>query len=171
MTTYNVISTKSNVFSLSQNERILGNLTYKGWFSSQATIELSSGLMYDLQPKGFWENIVEVKSGEAVLFDSEMKWTGKILINNNLNDAVSPFTFKHKSVIKNTFVLLHPTGEELILVEPSFKWNRSNYDYQLSTSEAFEHLPNKELLLLLTVHCANYYINTILTTAILSASS
>jgi|GEM_PF-291759 len=171
MTTYSVKSTQSKLFTLSQDDTILGSLTYESWFSYQATIALSNGLTYAIQPKGFWGTTVEIKSGEAVLFDFTMKWDGQIVIRKNADDVDAAFIVEYKSVIKNTFILLGHDNKELLLIKPSFTWNKSSYDYQLTASATFEHLPNKALVLLVAIHCVNYYLSTmLLSTSLVMAS-
>jgi hypothetical protein len=170
MTVYQVTASSSRTFILSCNEQTVGNLTYKAWFSSKATINLENSLPVAIQPKGIWETSLEVKRAEAILFDLEMKWNGQLVLNRHSPDSVVAFTFKQKSLTDFTFVLLGPDAEELLSIKPSFKWNRVSTDYQLFASDSMEQLPDKEILLLLAVHCANYYLTTVLTTTLLVAS-
>jgi hypothetical protein len=162
MITYSIKSTPSTLFTLSQDDTNLGSLTYESWSSYQATIALNDGLTYAIQPKGFWGTTIEIKSGETVLFDFKMKWDGQIIIRKNANDTDAAFVVKYKSVVKNTFVLLGQHDDELLLIKPSFTWNKSGYDYQLTASATFEHLPDKALLLLIAVYCINYSLSIML---------
>jgi len=36
-----------------------------------------------------------------------------------------------------------------------------NYEYQITTSDAFETFPEKEIVLINALHCANYYMSMI----------
>ncbi|GAB3750517.1 hypothetical protein [Spirosoma pomorum] len=170
MTTYQVTASSSKTFLLTRNEQTVGNLTYETWFSSKATIDLEDSLPITIQPKGIWETSLEVKQAETILFDLELKWNGQLVLDRRGADSVEAFTFKQKSLTDFTFVLLSPDAEELLSIKPSIKWNRVTTDYQLFASDSLEHLPDKDVLLLLAVHCANYYLTTIWTTTLQVAS-
>ncbi|MBO3271745.1 hypothetical protein [Hymenobacter defluvii] len=60
--------------------------------------------------------------------------------------------------------------QELLVLQPDFKWKKVTYEYDIATAETFEALPFKDVLLLLTVHLANYYITIMSATAVIAAT-
>ena len=60
----------------------------------------------------------------------------------------------------------HPQSQEILrsrLAENDFKWNKLNYDYNIETTRDFDNFYKKELLLLSTLHCINYYMTIVVT--------
>ncbi|QJX45505.1 hypothetical protein HMJ29_00540 [Hymenobacter taeanensis] len=156
MTEYTVQANGSKEFQLLANGTVLGHLRYTEWFSLKAVITLANGMSFQIEPRGFWGTTIELKDQEKVLLTFKMHWAGKIIIKSRL-DGNKALVFKNKSVLKNTYVLQDKDEQELLLVQPDFHWIKLNHDYTISATELFEQLNAKELLLLTTVHCANYY--------------
>jgi hypothetical protein len=50
-------------------------------------------------------------------------------------------------------------GIELLVMKPHFKWNKMNYEYAITSSDDFESFSNKKVLLMTSLHCANYYVS------------
>lgn len=163
MPIYQVQSTKSYVFTLTQNTEPIGSLIYQSWFSFKAKINLTGKDSFDVKPKGIWGTTIEVKQQESLQLNLKMNWKGEIIVDQKVSDLERHFVFKQRSLLQNTFVLLDRENQELVIVEPNFDWTHWRLEYQLTTSERFEELTQKELLLLTIVHCANYYL-TLMTT-------
>jgi hypothetical protein len=90
-----------------------------------------------------------------------MNWNGEIVIQTYFDGVKDGFLFKHRGIFKDSFVLTDQQGTELFVMKPHLKWSTLNYEYQIITSESFEVLSNKEILLLNSLHCANYYMSMI----------
>ncbi|MDQ2794942.1 MAG: hypothetical protein M3Y12_13195 [Bacteroidota bacterium] len=156
---YQVKSADTSHFWLTQDDPEIGRLEYDSGFSFKAKITLADHAQYAVQPKGFWGTTIEIKEQEQVLLDFQMDWKGQILVRTAFDADEAYCIFKQKGLLKNTFLLLDQEKMELLNIEPDFKWSSMNDSYQLVASDAFEQLPRKELLLLMAVHCANYYVN------------
>lgn len=167
MPDYQVAANGTRDFVLAANGQTLGTLHYTEWFSFKAVLTLADGAAFQIEPKGFWGTTIEVKDEQAVLLNFKMNWGGNILIKSKLTSRA--FLFKQKSLLKSTFVLLDKEERELLLVQPSFKWSSFNHDYSLTSTPEFEMLDSKALLLLTTIHCANYYM-TMVAAAVVVAS-
>lgn len=154
MADYTILANGTRDFQLLQADKTLGALHYTEWFSFKAVIALANGSTFQIAPRGFWGTTIEVKDQEAVLLNFKMNWGGTILIK--LKATSKAYVFNLKSLLKNTYVLQDKDERELLLVQPSFKWNTLNCNYTLTSTDEFESLDYKELLLLTTVHCANY---------------
>lgn len=157
MTQYQVKSGKSLSFDLTKNDRSIGKLIYESWFSFNALVELDNSSAYQIKPKGFWGTTIELKDGDSVLLQFKMNWNGDIVIQTFFEAVEKGYIFKHKGIFKESFVLITQEGNELLVAKPQLKWSTMNYEYQLTVSDAFEALANKEILLIASVHCANYY--------------
>ena len=159
MASYLIKSNNSTSYTLTENEIELGTLLYEKWFSFKAVITLADYTTYPVEPKGFWGTTIEVKKNELVLLNFKMNWNGSIIFNTKFDNTERDFVFKQKDFFKSSYVLLSKEEEELLVIQPQFKWNRLNYDYQVNSTDQFETYSFKNIVLLTIVHCANYYMS------------
>jgi len=158
MTEYKVKSSNSLVFELTENESVIGNLKYKSWFRFSAEFDILNS-KYQIEPKGFWGTTIELKEGEKVLLKFRMNWGGEIVIQTYFNEIKKGYLFKHRGIFKDSFVLTDEGGTELLVMKPDLKWHTMNYEYQIATSDVFDTFTNKEILLMTSLHCANFYMS------------
>ncbi|MGG5210580.1 hypothetical protein ACQWU4_16765 [Chryseobacterium sp. MIQD13] len=158
MAEYYAKSKKSLSFELTQNDRLIGKLIYKSWFNFNAAIEIADS-KYQVEPKGFWGTTIELKEGETVLLKFRMNWNGEIVVQTYFNGVKKGYIFKHRGIFKESFVLADQDGIELLVIKPHLKWNLMDYEYQLTTTDTFETCPEKDILLMEALHCANYYMS------------
>ncbi|KAA5537028.1 hypothetical protein F0919_04975 [Taibaiella lutea] len=156
---YQAKSTNSLSFDLTKDGKLIGKLSYKSWFKFNAVIEITNNPNYKFEPKGFWGTTIELKEGEKVLLKFKMNWNGEIIIQTYFNNLEKDYIFKHRGIFKESFILIDQEGNELLVMKPNLKWNNMNYEYQLTSSDIFENFSNKEILLMSSLHCANYYIS------------
>jgi hypothetical protein len=88
-----------------------------------------------------------------------MNWNGEIIVQTFFNGIEKDYVIKHRGVFKDSFVLIDKEETELLVMKPHMKWNLMNYEYQVTTSDAFDALPYKEIILMNSLHCANYYMS------------
>lgn len=158
MAEYHAKSTDTLSFEVLKDEKLFGKLSYKSWFKFNAVIELANYANYQVEPKGFWGTTVEIKDGDQVLLTFQMSWNGEIVIQTYRNDVEKGYIFKHRGMFKESFVLTDQDGIELLVMKPHIKWSKMNYEYQITTTDSFENLPDKEILLMNSLHGANYYL-------------
>jgi hypothetical protein len=163
MKEYKVRSTDIKHFSLTINEKEIGKLTYEKWFSFNAEMILDGDSTYQIEPKGFWGTTIELKQNDQVLMNFKMSWNGNIIIHSNFDGMERDFVLKHKGILKESYVLLNKEEEDLLVVKPDFKWNKFNYDYQITTTDRFDNYGFNTILLLTTIHCVNYYMTMLST--------
>ncbi|RYY39352.1 MAG: hypothetical protein EOO08_10940 [Chitinophagaceae bacterium] len=154
---YTAKATNSQIFNLFDINGKLGELGYQHWYSFHAEIRMSDGRKYMLEPKGFWDAKVELKDGTRTLLEFKMGWKG-IVIKSLFNGIEDNYLLKYKGLLSNKFVLLDTNNQELLVAETSFKWTKLSFDYNIETTQAFDNLDNKELFLLTTIHCINYFL-------------
>ncbi|MBD2705230.1 hypothetical protein IC229_31705 [Spirosoma sp. BT702] len=159
MADYQAKSSNSLSFELTQGAESIGKLTYKNWFHFTATLELANHSTYQLIPKGFWHSTIELKEADRVLLKFSMNWNGSIALKTYFNDMENEYLLKHRGVFNESFLLIDQEETELLIMKPHVKWINLNYEYQIQASDRFESLSNKELLLLTSIHCANYYMS------------
>ncbi|MBD2701155.1 hypothetical protein IC229_10950 [Spirosoma sp. BT702] len=159
MADYQAKSTNALSFVLTQDDKLIGKLSYRSWFKFNALLELANNSVYQVEPKGFWGTTIELKEASKVLLKFNMNWHGEIVVQTYFNGLEKGYLFKHQGVFKESFTLVDPEGIELLVMKPHLKWNLMNYEYQLTTSDSFESFPNKEIILLASLHCANYYMS------------
>ena len=159
MAEYQAKSNNSLSFELTKDDKLIGKLSYEKWFKFNATIEIANNANYQVEPKGFWGTTIEVKDKEKLLIKFKMDWSGNIVVQTYFNDIEKDYMFKHKGVFNESFILADQEGNELLTMKPDFKWKKIYYEYQITTSEIFETFSNKEILLMNSLHYANYYMS------------
>jgi hypothetical protein len=169
MAEYRVQSTDSRTFSLLGDGATLGQLHYAEWFSFKANLTLPDGTTLRAEPRGFWGTTIEVKEQDAVRLSFKMHWNGSIVLRSWLGEESRVFVLKNRSVLKNDYVLLDKEGQDLLHLQPDFKWRTGSYEQAISSAAAFEQLAAKEILLLCTAHCTNYYLAMMTSSVLLTA--
>jgi hypothetical protein len=159
MTEYQAKSINALSFDVTKDDKLVGSLSYNSWFKFNAEIVIANNSNYQVEPKGFWGTTVELRDGEKVLLKFQMNWNGEIVVQTYFNDFEKGYTFKHRGFFKESFVLIDQEGIELLVMKPQLKWSKMNYEYQITTSDTFETLSYKEILLMNSLHCANYYMS------------
>jgi uncharacterized protein YxjI len=154
-------------FSLIKSENTIGELCYKRWFSFKAQIELPGHKTFAIVPNGFWRRTFQVKNNEHIVFEFRRKWNGDLLIQTYFGDK-KELLFKRKETFKKAFVLVDQENNELLQLKPGLNWSKVTYEYEITTSALFEDFDNDILLILITVHCANFAIAAM--TGIIAAS-
>lgn len=161
MADYQAKSTDSLSFDLIGRDGLIGNLFYKNWFSFSASMKTADKLTYQVEPRGFWSTTIEIKQEDNPLLTFAINWKGYIAMQTHFHGVTTNYLFNHRGVFKESFVLADHDGAELLTMTPDLKWRTLNYDFQITTSERFESLASKELLLLACLHCVNYYMSMI----------
>ena len=157
MKEYQAIAKKTICFELFHGNESVGRLTSNSWFSFNALIELANNSNYQVTPKGFFGTTIEVKDEYNVLLKFKMNWNGDIVIYTYFENIEKGYILKRRGFLNESFLLINQDGLELLALKPNLKWNKMNYEYQITTSDQFEGYSYKELLLMTSVHCANYY--------------
>ena len=159
-----VESAEKRTFHLREGSAELGTLTYTDWFSFKADIHIKNGAAYAILPKGFWGTTIEVKQNENVLLSFRMHWNGNIIIDDQHTDHPKDYVFKMKGFLKSAYVLQDKDGVELLAVQPDFSWSKLHYNHRVETADTYGDTEFDNLLVLVTIHCTNYYM-TMMTTA------
>lgn len=166
MAEYHAKSSNSLTFEVTKDNQLIGKLIYEDWFKFNAAMEITDDKSYQIEPKGFWGTTIELKDHERVLLKFRMNWNGEIVVQTYFDGVKDSYAFKHRGVFKESFVLANQEGVELFVLKPHLKWSSMNYEYQITTTEGFESLSHKEILLINALHCANYYMSMIVSSVI-----
>ena len=154
---YKANSINSKSFSLTTENSKIGELNYTTWYSFKAEIQLADHSIYQLEPKGVWDQKIELKKEETTLLEFKMGWKG-ILIKTDFDGVEKNYLLKLKGLLSSKFILVDSEENELLAVDTDFKWSKLNFDYAIETSTEFDSMKNKELMLLTILHCINYYL-------------
>ncbi|MFZ4927939.1 hypothetical protein [Chryseobacterium sp. Mn2064] len=158
MSEYYAKSSNSLSFEVTKDDQLIGKLTYRSWFTFNAELE-TLGHTFQIEPKGFWGTTIELKDQERVFLKFRMNWNGEIVIQTYFDGLKEGYLFKHRGIFKEAFVLTDQQGVELFVMKPHMKWSSMNYEYQITTTDHFETILNKEIVLINALHCANYYMS------------
>ncbi len=159
MASYQAKSKSSINFELCEGEKIIGQLVYPSWFKFNAIVKINDKETYQVEPKGFWGTTIELKEGDKRLLQFSMNWNGQIVLQTSFNEVDAGYIFKHRGIFNEAFVLTDANGAELLVMKPHLKWKNMAYEYDLSSTDVFENLPGKDILLMTSLHCANYYVS------------
>lgn len=100
-----------------------------------------------------------LKDNENILLNFKMNWNLNIMINTKFENIENHYIFKNIGVLSSIYSLLDSKERELLVIQPEFEWRKLNYSYNIKTSTTFDKFENKDILLLSTIHCINYYID------------
>lgn len=157
MADYIVKSKEGRKFSLLQEERLIGELNYKNWFSYKAEILFPDYSACQIEPKGFWGTTIELTQNEMLLLTFKMHWDGSISIKTAYSNNDDDYVFKMKDTFnKSTLVLLNTKEQSLLTVSTDINWGTLHYNYSIITSDLFETLNKKDILLMAVIHAANF---------------
>lgn len=154
---YKSNSTNSGIFSLTKDDVKVGELKYSNWYSFKAEILLADNSLYQIEPKGFWDSRIELQKDGKTLLYFEMGWKG-ITIKTQFRGAEKKYLLTLKGLFSSKYILVDTEEKELLTVDTELKWTKLNLDVNIHTSEEFDNLENKELLLFTVLHCINYNI-------------
>ncbi len=157
---YKANSNNAKNFSLTFENQRKGELIYTKWYSFNAEIVMPDGTKYQLKPSGFWDSKIELKNDTETLLEFKMSWKG-IMIKTFFENENATYLLKLSGLFNNKFVLIDTDKNELMVAETDFKWSKLNWDYTIETTNQFDNISNKELLLLTILHCINYYMTMV----------
>ncbi|WP_373331029.1 hypothetical protein [Salmonirosea aquatica] len=135
-------------------------MKYTTWYSFKAEIQLADYSTYQLEPKGFWDQKIELRREEETLLEFKMGWKG-IVIETNFNGREKNYLLKLKGLLSSRFILIDSEENEVLAVDTDFKWSKLNFEYNIETTIEFDTVKNKDLMLLTILHCINYYLTVI----------
>ena len=109
--------TDKKTFRLTDQAQLLGELTYKNFFSYKAEITLTNSERYEIKPVGFFGTSITVTKNETEIANLKMNWKGQIVMT--FQDG-QEFVFKAKGVFHNKYVIENKEEEKLIQFDPKF---------------------------------------------------
>lgn len=156
MANYTATSINSRNFILTNESGTLGELIYPKWYTFNAEIVLGEASKYQLELEGFWDSKIQLKQGDAVLLEFKIGWNG-VELSSNLDGKNERYLLKLKGFFSSKYVLVDAQDNEILEAEFDFKWKKLELDYNITTTEAFKNISHKEVLILTSLHCINYY--------------
>lgn len=154
----NVYSNDRKTFLLSDNDQILGELNYETPFYLKAEIKIPNTETYKLAPVGFFGTSVAVTKDGNKIASLSMSWNGKIIIT--FQDE-REYALKLSGLFQSQMILENKNQDKVIQFEPKFNWRDFYCKYDIDYDITNTNEPNDNLLLLLAVYAANYFIATI----------
>lgn len=154
----NVYSNDRKTFLLSDNDQLLGELNYETPFYLKAEIKIPNTETYKLAPVGFFDTSVAVTKDGNKIASLSMSWNGKIIIT--FQDE-REYALKLSGLFQSQMILENKNQDKVIQFEPKFNWRDFYCKYDIDYDITNTNEPNDNLLLLLAVYAANYFIATI----------
>ncbi|MFN8273405.1 MAG: hypothetical protein U0X58_00835 [Flavobacteriaceae bacterium] len=166
MKPYKITALVPGQYQVCQEDQIIGHWIYPKWHERQSEIKLSDGRVWQVKPKSFWGNATEIFDAHGILAEFKMCWNGSMEIQIFKPEQTYVFYFQLKGFWKTSYRLLNQNRQELCTLIPDVKWNRTHYDLSIETSDEFEQLESKDIILFAMVLCANYHIKSISSAAV-----
>ena len=154
MTKYKVISNRRN-FSLTEGDKILGELIFLKWFSLNAVIKFNEKSDHKFETKGFWKRTIELFQNDIKLLELKMGWKG-IEIETHFDKHPTTYRLKNKSIFSNKFTLIDSYDQVLLQIDSKFQWKKQRYDYEITTSSEFDKITNDKILVFAIIYSINY---------------
>jgi hypothetical protein len=154
MTKYKVISNRRN-FSLTEGDKILGELIFLKWFSLNAVIKFNEKSDHKFETKGFWKRTIELFQNDIKLLELKMGWKG-IEIETHFDKYPTTYRLKNKSIFSNKFTLIDSYDQVLMQIDSKFQWKKQRYDYEITTSSEFDKITNDKILVFAIIYSINY---------------
>lgn len=151
-------SNDSKTFLLSDNDLSMGELIYETPFYLKAEIKMPNTDMYKLAPVGFFGTSVAVTKDGNKIAGLSMSWNGKIIIT--FQDE-REYAVKLSGLFQSQMILENKNQEKIIQFEPKFNWRDFYGKYDIIYDSLNDKESKDNLLLLLGIYAANYYIATI----------
>lgn len=166
MNQYKISALEPGKYQVLHQNQIIGHWIYPKWYARQSEIKLSDGRIWQVKPKSFWGNTTEIFDTKGTLAQFRMRWNGSMEIEIFNLQKTRTFYFKQKGFWKTSYALLDAQQQELCAIHPDIKWNRTHYDLHIETSDEFEQLESKEIILFTMIACADYHIKSISSAAV-----
>ncbi len=145
---YLIKAIDSKNYVLEQNQNVLGKLIYDSAFScDKATVQIKDESIFRIENESNWSSDYIVKKGEQKLFKTKLNWSSELIISTLNQDNSNEYKLKAKGFWGDKHVLLDQTQNELFVVQSEYKWKKFNYEYSFKSTEAFQTIPYKEVLL------------------------
>lgn len=166
MNSYKITANQLGQYQISRQDQIIGEWIYPKWYAKQSEIRHKDGRVWQVKPKSFWGNATEIFDAGGSLAEFKMRWNGSMEIQIFKPEQTYRFYFKLKGFWKTSYLLLDEHLHELCQLYPDMKWNRTHYDFSIETSEEFEQLDAKEIILFAMIACADYHLKSISSAAV-----
>lgn len=138
----------SKNYILEQNQDQLGKLTYDSAFScNKATVQMTNGSISRIENESVWKSDFIAKENEKPVFKSKFNWNSDITLSTLDLENNEDYILKAKGFWSDTHSLLDSHKNELLEIKSEYKWRKINWEYHIKSSEAFQFLNHKELLL------------------------
>lgn len=136
----------SKKFGLFESQNQLGTLTYNSSFTKDnGTIEVNNATISMFKNKGFLSSEIQIIRDNQIVFSIVQKFSGTLEIRSESNNK--KYWLKSKNFWQGTKVLLDENQRELLVELKKYNWKNWSYDYSFETTNDFELLSEKELLL------------------------
>ncbi|SDM81244.1 hypothetical protein [Siphonobacter aquaeclarae] len=124
---------------------------YNGWFSSDGRAETGNNTV-EIKAKNVWASKFDVFIDGIDKGDILFNWKGEIIIRLDTDGVEKSYRLKSRGLWNMHFELEDEQEQRLLLLQPAFKWDRLNYEYQVSG----EQEPSI-LLILTSIYGINLY--------------
>lgn len=157
MNLYKANSSNLRNFTLEKDDKTIGELIYKSWYSFKAEIALNNNQIYYFKPLGYFDPSIELFKEQTKIMSFKLGWKGVIIRVFN-NGTETKFLLKKKMWdFGYDFILYNEEDEEMANYRSKFDWKKMHFDYKIEVIKDITAI-DKNLFLLTSLHAVNYYI-------------
>lgn len=129
---------------LDEEENVLGRIDHDGWFLNKANITIHN-MVYEMSAVNFWQNKIEVSTGDIVVAELKFNWAGNIIIElaEGGHYLLKP-NFWHSK-----YTLYTQEEKGIITLQSDFKWSSMSFIYDIEADDNYAEGRNVLLLLML----------------------
>jgi hypothetical protein len=157
MREYNVNSEKGRRYRAFEGEREIGLLSNAKWYSSNAEVDFSDLRKLQIISKGVLNSKMIVKQNDKQIAEYKMTWNKGIAIDSEYGN----FMLQAKGIFKSGFVLVNEQNELLLTIDYSFVWKSFANNFTIKTTESFEKIIDKDVIVMIVLAATNYYLTII----------
>lgn len=160
MKRYTVKPEKGRVSRLYHEDREIGLLRYKNWYSMSSELELGYK-KYPVRSTGFWSPKISILENDTELMSYHMDWKGMVI-----NRGGRTYLLRAAGMFSRKFILTEK-GSDLPLLTLTYRatWRPMADNFEIESSADFEALGSKDLFLLVTLSAVKYYLMLIASAA------
>ncbi len=120
-------------FKIQKDDSDVLELTYKKWFSSQASKEFN-GVKIENKPKNAVSSKYFIYKDQANKGEITFNWKGNItILLKDKQDNENRWFLKSKGFWKQHFELTDQSDNLILILKPTMNWRKMNYNYDIET--------------------------------------
>ncbi len=139
---------------LNEQQQVVGQIDYSGWTLQNAHMTTADGIIYDVNPKGFWAIVRTVLKNNMPYAELKPNMGNGIYIN--FENGQSLLLKKKSWWSVYNYILTDNEGQQIATLETTFKWRGLGYIYDINITTPVLQKEDNNVLPLIMAYSARY---------------